>query len=91
MGGVQTGLCIKWGLGFLSKYLISERTQKDRIKNYRYAMDKVKSRMNFGASRGDFWDNIVVRSEKNELTGEGMNEPEVFPIDDTFRSGILLC
>lgn len=73
----QSAILIGWGLGSFAKYLVDDETQKARIKNYGYAQQRVNSRVEFGAERGDFWDKILVKSEKNELTGEGMSSGEM--------------
>lgn len=74
---VQSAILRAWGVAFLTKYLMDDETQKARIKNYMYAKQRIDSRVEFGAERGDFWDKIMIKSEKNETTGEGMNVSEM--------------
>lgn len=75
--GFQEAVIKAWGLGFLSKYLMDDQTQKDQLKNYMYAHQRINDRRELGADRGDFWDKILIKSERNELTGEGMSSAEM--------------
>lgn len=65
------------GLSFLSRYLISSQQQQLRVRNFKYAKERVDERMAKAGNRGDFWDRIQIKSTNDNEAGEGMSSAEM--------------
>ena len=50
----------------LSPLIISSKTRRLRIFNFKYSSDKIEERMKQGTERGDFWDNVLKHSNKGD-------------------------
>ncbi|KAI9659484.1 MAG: hypothetical protein M1821_001742 [Bathelium mastoideum] len=64
-------------LSFLISYLTPKQLADGRRKNLGYAAKKAADRIKLGTERGDFWDNVMIKSENNYGVKEGMTRGEM--------------
>lgn len=65
------------GLASLVPYLVPKDVQASRAKNYKFASERVKARIDHGQARGDFWDHVLIKSANDNESGDGMSEGEM--------------
>ncbi|KAJ5909051.1 cytochrome P450 [Penicillium taxi] len=64
-------------LMFLAPYIIPMKLQLARLANFKYALARVDDRIKQGGIRGDFWDQITIKSAENNVGGEGLTKEEM--------------
>ncbi|ORY00094.1 cytochrome P450 [Clohesyomyces aquaticus] len=63
-----------YGLGFLLPWLTPKGLLELRQANTDRAFNKTKERLKYGTDRGDFWDNVIAKSDFDKGTGMTLGE-----------------
>ncbi|KAK6078048.1 cytochrome P450 [Seiridium cupressi] len=65
------------GIEFMTPYVLPRELRGKRAENYAYAIQKVKGRMQKTGDQGDFWDRVIVKSDNDNESGQGMSPGEM--------------
>ncbi|KAK3079312.1 hypothetical protein LTS18_005173 [Coniosporium uncinatum] len=69
------GSLCRYGLGRLIQWITPKRLLELRMQNYLRNVDKIERRIQKGTDRGDFWDNVLEKSDFEK--GTGMTKQEM--------------
>jgi len=64
-------------LGFLMPRLVPKKAQESWARNDRFTEDRVRAQMELGGIRGDFWDQVVIKSADDNAGGERMSHEDM--------------
>jgi averantin hydroxylase len=67
--------CKRYGLQFLVPVLMPKKLKAMRASNLRHNERQIEERIKLGTGRGDFWDNVIEKSDFEK--GIGMSKPEM--------------
>lgn len=65
------------GIEFMTPYVLPRELRGKRAQNYAFAIEKVKGRMQKTGDQGDFWDRVMVKSDNDNESGQGMSPGEM--------------
>ncbi|USW48351.1 Putative cytochrome P450 [Septoria linicola] len=82
----QSVICREYGLSRLIPFFTDPALLEGRKKNFMLASQLTKKRAAYGGEpRGDFWDQVLIKSEGDNASGEGMSIAEM-----TNNAGVLV-